>query len=82
MIVIKFLLILLLVFFLLGRVGWFILKVLARKAATGQGQHSSNTQRSRYDGDIRIDYIPEQEQQKRRKRTSKGGDYTEYEEVK
>lgn len=81
MIVFKFLLILLLVFFLLGRVGWFLLKVLMRKAAS-QGQYHHSQRSDRYEGDIRIDYIPEQEQEKRRTRTSKKDDYTDYEEVK
>lgn len=82
MFILKFLLILFLIFFLLGRVGWFILKTLV-KGVPGSRSYQDRQQRSyKSQGDIQIDYIPEQEIKKRKQSKSPGGDYVDYEEVK
>lgn len=76
----KFLLILLLVFFLLGRIGWWIIRLILKGAVQRAQQTQHRNQGN--DGDIKIDYIPEQELKKRRNKGDKGGEYVDYEEVK
>lgn len=80
----KFLLILFLVFYLFIKVGGFIMKTLFsgfsnQQQGTGRNQ---NTQTKRpADGNVNIEYIPNSNKSNPTKKDFKGGDYVDYEEV-
>jgi hypothetical protein len=82
MFILKFIFILLLVFFLLGRVGWFILKTLIRGVPGSRSYTERQQRQQQRSGDIHIDYIPESEIKRRRKAKEQGGDYVDFEELK
>lgn len=83
----KFLLILGLFFYTFYKVGGFIMRALY--GASGRQQYQqrqqqyskNNTTNGRY-GEIKVDYVPEDELKKRRSSsTKKGGEYVDFEEV-
>lgn len=75
----KFLLILGIVFYLIYKVSGFLTKGLfatgQRRAAQNQARNKSKVHPS--DGNVDVDYIPKD----RKKDSFKGGDYVDYEEV-
>ncbi len=76
----KFLLIVILIFYVLYRIGGFFFRMLIINAQqrTQQNQNTSYQSRGK-DGNIHIDYVPKQTKSKS---DFKGGDYVDYEEVK
>lgn len=68
------------------RLGGFIVKVLFSGSASQERQSfNTNQQRSQHrkpaDGNVNIDYIPDQKKNKKGSGQIKGGDYVDYEEV-
>lgn len=88
---IKFLLILILFFYALYRIGGFLFRVLFQSAQQQNRQQYQGNQSRSYqqqthhsrkapDSNLNIDHIPEKDHDKR-KGDFKGGDYVDYEEV-
>ncbi len=82
----KFLLILILFFYVFYKVGGFIMRALyfgaGKQYQQRQPFNRGNTTDVRHE-EIKVDYIPEDEVKKRKSSaTTKGGEYVDYEEVK
>ena len=78
----KFLLLLFVFFFVIARVGGFFLRLLfggMQRTHQTQQQHRSGHNQQPKDGNVNIDYVP---QEKAKKDEFKGGDYIDYEEEK
>lgn len=80
----KFLLILIIIFYLIYRVGGFLFRMLFLSAQQQrqhyQGQAQQQAQRRAADSNLNIDYVPGEP--KKDKKDFRGGDYVDYEEVK
>ena len=76
----KLLLIFFALFFIIFRVGGFFLRLLfGGVQRTNQANYNrSNQQHKPKDGNVNVDYIPDE---KKGKKNFKGGDYIDYEEV-
>jgi hypothetical protein len=74
----KFLLISILVFYVVFRLGGFLFKLFLLPLFKTQGDSGSNGN-SKKNGDIHIDYIPED---RKNKKSSQSGEYIDYEEIK
>jgi uncharacterized protein YxeA len=81
----KFLLILILVIYLLYKVGGFLFKIMFLGSPNYQ-QRSQNgyerNHRKAQDGNLNIDYVPKKERGEKTGKGFKGGDYVDFEEVK
>lgn len=76
----------LLVIFVLIKIGSFFFRTMVWMLGARNGQRQPSTRSGKQsagkkEGDIEIDYIPEQEQKKRQK-GFRGGEYVDYEELK
>lgn len=87
----KFLLILILFFYVFYKVGGFIMRALyfgsGRQFQQRQQQYQQSQQRSRAtyarNGEVKVDYVPDEEIKKRKSSNStRGGEYVDYEEIK
>jgi hypothetical protein len=69
----------LVIYYVFRTVGGFIFKLLG-----GQARQDQPTPRSKYkrEGEINIDYMPENHKRRTSSQGKKGGDYIDYEEVK
>lgn len=81
----RFLLILILVFYLIYKIGGFIFRVLflgalQSKHQQQQSQYKQQSHRKAPDSNLNIDYIPGEK--KNQSNDFKSGDYVDYEEVK
>ena len=80
MILLKFLLFIFIFFFIIKKVGGFVLRVLFGAAAQqAQQQHRAQT-RKPTDGNVHIDNAPKKGEKSTK--DFKGGDYVDFEEVK
>ncbi|MDP4680542.1 MAG: DUF4834 family protein [Cyclobacteriaceae bacterium] len=79
----KFLFIGFCIFWLLGRIGRFLLSVILpgyiKKKANQYSQGQPRQEKRPSDGNVNIDYMPGESQ---KTKTNKGGDFVDYEEVK
>lgn len=90
----KFLLISFLIFFVVYKVIGFVFRLMLRSSVNYQQQQQQQQSRYRYssngqstgrrpaDGNVNIDYVPKDENEKAKKDNYKGGEYIDYEEVK
>lgn len=80
----KFLLILILVFYLIFRVGGFLFRVFflgaLQSRQQNQSQQKQQSHRKAPNSNLNIDYIPGEK--KEQSNDFRGGDYVDYEEVK
>ena len=81
----KFLLIFFIIFYLVFKVGGFLVRLflgnLVKQNRQQTYQYDTAQKKQPRDGNVHIDYIPEEGQDKEPKEY-KGGDYIDYEEVK
>ena len=80
---IKFLLIIFFVFYIFIKIGGFIMKTLF-SGFTNQQNFQKNQQpqqRKHKEGNINIDYMPNEKKSSPTKKNFPGGDYVDYEEV-
>ncbi len=86
----KFLLILILFFYVFYKVGGFIMKALyfgSGRQFQQRQQYQQQYQRGKTtyarNGEVKVDYVPDEEIKKRKSsNTNRGGEYVDYEEVK
>ena len=77
---IKFLLIIFVFFFVLTKIGGFVMRTLFGNAVQRAQQQQQRSTRKPTDGNVHIDYAPKQDQ--KTPKDFKGGDYVDFEEVK
>lgn len=91
----KFLLITILIFYLIYRVGGFFFRMLFASAFQQQQRHYQNRQQNGHqqngyqqnrtktppNSNVRVEYVPREDERKEKK-DFKGGQYVDYEEVK
>lgn len=83
----KIILIIVLVLYLIGQAGRFLLKrilknLVDKEIIRQQNYHEEDIRKKRKEGDIHIDHIPEEEKFKRKKGNNfKDGDYVDFEEI-
>ncbi len=77
---IKFLLIIIAFFYILSKVGGFIVRTLFGAAAQQAQQQQRTDTRKPTDGNVHIDYAPKDKEKSTK--DFKGGDYVDFEEVK
>ncbi|MFY0627680.1 MAG: DUF4834 family protein [Reichenbachiella sp.] len=86
MVLFKFILIFFLGFYLLSKIGGFLVRLffgnLAKHQRQQQNHHGSKSYRKPSDGNVNIEYAPEDRKSVSTEKDFKGGDYVEYEEVK
>ena len=75
----KFILIGLVIYYIVRTIGGFVHRILGGTTANQQQRQANPHQR---EGEINIDYIPDDQKRRSTKRTSGDGDYIDYEEVK
>lgn len=69
----------LVIYYLFKTIGGFVFKLLGGQTRQPQPQQS---RQHRQEGEINIDYMPENQKRRRSSRGAKDGDYIDYEEVK
>ena len=77
---IKFLLIVIAFFYILSKIGGFVLRRLFGAAAQQAQQQQRAQTRKSTDGNVHIDYAPKKGEKS--SKNFKGGDYVDFEEVK
>lgn len=80
MILFKFLLFIFIFFFIIKKVGGFVLRVLFGAAAQQAHQQQRTQTRKPAEGSVHIDYTPNDKEKSTK--DFKGGDYVDFEEVK
>jgi len=82
----KFLLILVLIFYLIYRIGGFLFRMLFIGAQKQQQQYQNQSQQQSHrkapNSNLNIDYAPGSKQEDKKGGDFKGGEYVDYEEVK
>lgn len=68
-------------YYILKTVGGFVFRILGVQSPQQQ-QRTRQTQQQKREGEINIEYMPKEEQQRTKEGGSKEGDYIDYEEVK
>ena len=69
----------LVIYYILKTVGGFVFRLLGGQARPSQPQQSKRYKR---EGEINIDYVPEDDKRRASSKGTKDGDYIDYEEVK